>query len=121
MTHKIAIPASKQPSQTSQEASPLVRTFGAPLFRTDGDVLALTFSPAGALWSLEGPGVLRQWDPATGKALKSAFLSDLETLWAFSEDGNLIASGSDEIVLWDVASGDMVTLLEQPSWVTALN
>ena len=83
-------------------------------------MLSLAFDPDGRLWSVEEPGILRKWDKSTGKALGSAFLSDVETMWAFSDDGRLVASASDEIIVWDVASGEMLTLLQQPSWVTSL-
>jgi WD40 repeat protein len=120
MSHKIALPRSQDLHEPQQKASPIVRTLGELRFRTDGDVLGLAFSGDGCLWSLEEPGVLRQWDVLTGKAIKSAFLSDLDTLWAFSDDGLLIASASDEVILWDVATGEMLTLLQQSSWVTAV-
>jgi WD40 repeat protein len=107
-------------SGPSKEPDPLLRVLGERRFHTDGGVLSLAFDPDGRLWSVEAPGVLREWDKSTGKALRSAFLSDVETMWAFSDDGHLVASASDEIIVWDVGSGEMLTLLQQPSWVTSL-
>src|SRR5262249_51733387 len=34
--------------------------------------------------------------------------------------GGLLASGSDELALWDVPSGKLLTTVPQPSWVTAV-
>lgn len=95
------------------------RVFGEPQLHTDGDVLALTFAPSGALWSLEEPGVLRHWNAAGDQQVEWLALSDLETSWAFSRDGRLLASASDDLTIWD-ASGQSLGTLPQDSWVTAL-
>jgi len=97
----------------------IVHTFGEPLFHTETDVAALAYAPDGNLWSVEENGVLRQWSPE-GRILQRFFLSDLETLWAFSFDASLIASGSDTIMLWESASGSVLANIEAPSWVSAL-
>jgi WD40 repeat protein len=120
MTHKTAPARPERPTGSPNESSPLVRVLGERRFHSDGDILALAFSPDDGLWSLEEPGILREWDRTTGKAIRSTFLSDVETLWAFSDDGRLLASASDEIIVWDIASQEMLTLLQQPSWVTAV-
>jgi WD40 repeat protein len=62
---------------------------------------------------------LRHWS-AEGHQLDFRFLSDLETLWSFSQDGRLLASASDELSLWEVGSGRFLTTFDQPSWITAL-
>lgn len=80
----------------------------------------MTFAPDGSLWSVEEPGVLRHWNSATGQQLEWQALSDLETLWAFSRDGRFLASASDDLTLWDVSSGQVLTALHEDAWITAL-
>jgi WD40 repeat protein len=101
-------------------ALPQTQVFGDPHLHIDGDMLALTFAPDGALWSVEEPGVLRHWDPAGGKQLEWRSLSDLETLWCFSQDARVLASASNDLSFWDVSGGLLLTAVHQPSWVTAL-
>lgn len=100
--------------------SAVVRMFDDRPFRADGEVLALSFAPDGTLWSVEEPGILRRWDLRERRQVEWHSLSDLENLWVFSRDGRVVAAASDEVSLWDVASGQLETLLPQPSWVTAL-
>src|ERR1700731_2418979 len=114
MTHKTAPARPERPTGSPNESTPLVRVLGERRFHSDGHILALTFNPDDHLWSLEEPGILRQWDRTTGKAIRSTSLSDVETLWTFSDDGRLLASASDEIIVWDIASEEMLTLLQQP-------
>jgi WD40 repeat protein len=111
-------PLGNHPSAAA--ASPIHRVFGAVPFRTDGTPVGLAFAPDGGLWSIEEPGVLRLWDPETGRQREWTFLSELETLWAVSPDGRLLASANDEVSLWDVADGQLLQTFSQPSWVTAL-
>ncbi|HEY2908659.1 MAG TPA: hypothetical protein VGI99_00345, partial [Gemmataceae bacterium] len=100
--------------------SPLVtRVFGEPRFHTDGDVAGLAFAADGTLRSIDEAGVLRHWS-ADGKQLSRCFLSDLETLWCFGPDAQLLASGNDDLLLWDAASGQLLRRLPQESWVTAI-
>jgi WD40 repeat protein len=120
MTRNLDLPATEQALLGHGPAPRPVRVFGELRFHTDGDILALAFSPDGALWSVEDPGTLRQWDTTTGQAAGSTFLSDLETLWAFSRDARLLASASDEVSLWEVATGQMLHTIPQPSWVAAV-
>jgi WD40 repeat protein len=98
----------------------VLRVFGDLRFHTDGDLQLLCFAPNGHLWSVEEPGFLRQWNPATGQQLSAAFLSDLETLWAMSPDARLIASATDDLTLWETATGKALDTIAQPSWVTAI-
>jgi WD40 repeat protein len=97
---------------------PLV--FGDPQLHTDGDLVALAFAADGGLCSVEEPGVLRHWNERTGQQLGHWQLSDLETLWGFSGDGRLLAAASNDLAIWEVASGRVLAALPQPSWVTAL-
>ena len=102
-------------------SKPLVlRVYGDLRFHTDGDLQALSFGPNGHLWSIEDPGVLRQWNPTTGHQIAATFLSDLETLWTTSPDVSLIASATDDLSLWEIATGKVLDTIPQPSWVTAL-
>jgi WD40 repeat protein len=109
-----------QPASAAESLPPIARVYGELRFRTDGDIQALTCSRVGVLWSVEDPGVLRGWDVSTGRPTASAFLSDLETAWRFSDDGSLLVSASDDASLWDVASGQLVATFPQPSWVDAI-
>jgi WD40 repeat protein len=120
MTGKIGVPASEQNFPGPGALPRVVRVFGDLRFHTDGDLLALAFTAPEILWSVEEPGVLRQWNMTTGQPLGSAFLSDLETLWSFSADARVLVSASDEVSLWESATGRLVTSLAQPSWVTAV-
>lgn len=101
-------------------AVPLAHVFGDPHLHVDGEMLALTFAPDGTLWSVEEPGVLRHWDAVGGRQLDWQPLSDLETLWCFSLDGRVLASASNDLTFWDTSSGQVLTAVPQPSWVTAM-
>lgn len=106
--------------QPSGTPSPLVtRSYGEPRFHTEGDVAAIAFAADGTLWSADEAGVLRHWS-AEGKLLGRAFLSDLETVWAFAPGARLLISGSDDLLFWDVANGQLLRRIEQEAWVTAL-
>src|SRR5262245_22023785 len=109
-------------SATTLPPSPLpdVRVFGDPHLHTDGDLVALAFAADGSLWSAEDPGVVRHSHPASGRQPAWHSLSDLDTLWCFSSDARLLASASNDLSVWDVASGNLLSALPQPSWVTAL-
>jgi WD40 repeat protein len=96
------------------------RVFDDRPFRADGDLLALAFAGDGTLWTVEDPGLLRRWDLGGRRQLEWHLLSELENLWAFSRDGRVLASASDELSLWDVPTGQLQAVLPQPSWVTAL-
>ena len=96
------------------------KVFGEPQLHTDGELLALAFAADGTLWSVEDPGVLRHWNAQTGQQLKWHSLSDLETLWCFSDDTRVLVSASDDLSFWDTSSGQVLTALSQPSWVSAL-
>jgi WD40 repeat protein len=99
---------------------PLVaKTFGEPRFHTDGDIAAIAFTANGSLRSIDEAGILRHW-AADGKLLARHFLSDLETLWCFGPNAKLLASGNDDLLLWDASTGQLLRRLEQDSWVTAL-
>jgi WD40 repeat protein len=99
-------------------AGPVV--FGDPRLHTDGAVLAMAFGPDGRLGSVEEPGVVRWWNATSGQPLANLPLSDLEMVWCFSADGRRLASANDDLSLWDTASGRLLAVLSQPSWVTAL-
>jgi WD40 repeat protein len=95
------------------------RTYGEPLFHTESEVLALRYAPDDTLWTVEEAGVLRHW-AADGRLLEREFLSDVEDAWAFSHDASLLASGTNEIALWDTARATEQARVEAESWVTAL-
>jgi WD40 repeat protein len=119
MTTLTPPPADDFPNETAT-LSPLVsKSFGEPYFHTDGDIAALAFAKNGNVWSIDDTGLLRQWSPE-GKMLSRAFLSDLETLWAFSGNAELLASGNDDLMLWDVGEGQLLARIKQKSWVTVV-
>ena len=100
--------------------SPLIhRVFGDPRFHTEGDVAALAFAADSTLWSIDEAGLLQHWS-IDGKLLARHFLSDIETLWCFGPGAAVLASGNDDLILWDVATGTLTSRVEQESWVTAL-
>jgi WD40 repeat protein len=96
------------------------RTFTARPFQTDGDLLALAFAADETLWSVEDPGVLRHWDVMEQRQLGWHHLEELATLFCFSDGAKLLASGSNDICVWDTASGEIEATWSQSSWVTAL-
>jgi WD40 repeat protein len=108
------------PSEPHSTASPNRRVFGEKPFRTDADVLALSFAGAAGLWSLEEGGALRRWDCETGRLLSWEALGDIATLWTFRPDGQILAGADGDLRLWDVASGQQRTVIPQDSWVTAV-
>jgi WD40 repeat protein len=108
------------PAASADASSTAYRVFDDRPFRGDGDVLTLAFGADGSLWSVEDPGVLRHWDTPSGRQQAWHFLSELEMLWAFGPDARWLASASDELSLWDVSTGKLLSVLPQPSWVTAL-
>src|SRR5579885_1032758 len=120
MAHQNQTAPDRQVLPMADAAAVIVRVFGDLRFHTDGEVLALSYGVDGRLWSLEEPGVLRQWDTGNGRQCRWTYLSDLETLWGFSADARTLASASDDLSLWDVATGQLITVMEQPSWVTAV-
>src|SRR5438132_2917241 len=120
MAPKSGAPSAASIAPTRRLFPQIVRVFGDLRLHTDGDVLALGFAAGGVLWSVEDPGVLRRWDAATGHHLGWTFLTDLATFWRFGPGARLLASGSDDLSLWDVPAGELLTILPQPSWITAI-
>jgi WD40 repeat protein len=108
------------PLSPLHQSSRIHRVFGASPFRTDGDLLALDFTPGGSLVSVEEPGVLRQWDIAARQQTEWNQLEELATLWCLSGSARLVAAAGDELSVWEVDSGDLVATWAQPSWVTAV-
>ena len=97
----------------------IARTFGEPRFHTEGDIAAVAFAADGTIWSVDEAGLLLHWS-AEGRALKRSFLSDLETLWCFSADADLLASGNDDLLIWNTSEGQLLYRIPQPGWVSAL-
>lgn len=96
------------------------RIFGARPFHTDGELLALRFAPDGSLWSVEEPGVLRQWDLKARRQLVWHELAEAASVWCFSASAHYLAAGSDEVCLWQTGDGELAACWPQASWVTAL-
>ena len=100
-------------------AGVVTRTYGEPRFHTDGDITAVGFAADGTVRCVDETGVLRHF-AADGRVAKRAYLSDLETVWAFSADAAKLASGSDDLLVWDAAGGTLLHRHEAAGWVTAL-
>jgi WD40 repeat protein len=98
------------------------RVLGAPALHTESELLALGQSVDGTLWSVEEPGLLRQWQLASRREVAQHSLDELATVWAFNWAGRLVASGSDEVAIWEVYSGEQLANWATPEgqWVTAL-
>ncbi len=118
MTPSRTLPA--EFADATLKASPLIaKTFGEPRFHTEGDIAAVAFAADGTLWSVDEAGLLRHWS-AEGHTLQRSFLSDLETLWCFSAGADLLASGNDDLLVWNTAEGQLLYRIPQPGWVSAL-
>ena len=118
MTPTRTLPA--EIADATLKASPLIsKTFGEPRFHTEGDISAIAFAGDGSIWSVDEAGLLRRWS-AEGHILQRSFLSDLETLWCFSADADLLASGNDNLLIWNTAEGQLLYRIPQPGWVSAL-
>ncbi len=121
----MSTPTTTHPEDTTPvRPSPLVnRVFGEPQFHTDGDIAGIAFATDGSLFSIDESGVLWHW-ASDGELLARRFLSDLETLWCFGPRAKLLASGNDDLLLWDVNTGQLVNRIEQrgeeEAWVTAI-
>ncbi len=94
------------------------RAYGEPLFQTESEVVGLAYAADDTLWSIEESGILRQWS-REGRLLSRVFLTDLETIWTFNGDATLLASASDDIVIWDTG-GRVKLRMPADSWVMAL-
>lgn len=96
------------------------RVFGDLRGRLDGELLAIAADPDGTVWSIEEGGILRSWEPETGRQTDSVALSEIESCWAFSPDARLLASGSNGISVWDVPTATLLARLAEPSWMVTL-
>ncbi len=120
MSQETIAPVTEQLLPGPPLPAPIVRVFGELRFHSDGDLLALAFLTGNRLCSVEEPGIVRQWDVTTGQPLESFYPSDLETLWAFGPGAKVLLSASDDVSLWDVADGRLLSLIRPSSWVTAV-
>jgi WD40 repeat protein len=116
----MSTPAPTVPAEPAPQPSPLVhRVFGEPRFHAEGDIAAVAFAADGTLRSVDEAGALLHWS-ADGKPLARHFLSDLETVWAFGPGATRLASGNDDLLIWDAATGQLAHRIKQESWVTAV-
>lgn len=110
------------------------RTYGSSSLCGEGDMLAFAFNAEGHLWSLEEPGILRRWDLQAQEELEALSLEELASLWQIDSQARLLAGASDEIILWELPSGDETARFpavpaatrpgevpsDEPNFVTAL-
>jgi len=116
----ITTPSVSEPFTAPETSAAPYRAYDDRPYRVDGPISALAFTPDGSLRSVEEPGMLRHWDTAGGRQKDWNFLTELETAWAFNCTGSLIAAASNDVTIWEVATGTLSAQWEQPSWVTAL-
>src|ERR1700722_3494544 len=108
------------PPLLGDAASLVIRTFGVRPYHTDGALLALAFTLEGTLWSVEEPGVLRNWDLHAQMQIEWHPLEEIATLWCFNASGRLVAAGSDELSVWVAPTGEKLANWNVPSWTTAM-
>lgn len=100
--------------------SPLVSmVYGQPFFQTDAEVAALAFAADGSLWAVDEAGIVWHWQ-INGRLLDRGYLSDLETVWEFAPQGRRLASGSQDLSVWDPVEHDLIFREEDLGWITAL-
>lgn len=106
---------------TSQVLPPgVLRIFGDLTFRTDGAILDLAASSDGTIWTVEAPGTVRRWNAEGRQTAPPVELSEVELLWAFNPDGTWLAAGSEELTVYETATGRIRFVRHQPAWVSAL-
>ncbi|MFO0925436.1 MAG: WD40 repeat domain-containing protein [Gemmataceae bacterium] len=98
------------------------RVFGVPALHTDGELLALGLTVDGVLYSVQEPGELRSWDLRQRHSTSSVPLEGMAMVWAFNWASRLLASASDEVTVWEAASGKQLSSWAMPTaaWVSAL-
>jgi WD40 repeat protein len=106
-------------------ASDRVPAPGKLRLRHGGFVSGVVFTPDGkALLTASGDGVIRVWDPATGKELRRLGEHKGGVLaLALTRDGRTLASGGADRAarLWDVRAGkELRRLRRQPTDVSAV-
>jgi WD40 repeat protein len=91
---------------------------GNQLRMIDGNmvaVLAAAFSPDGTVLATGGmDDTLRLWDTATGQQMSQHRHRGHVYAIAWSKDGKFIATGSDDVKLWNVKQGQVVRDFQRP-------
>lgn len=118
LTHT-PVPLMNLDTDTSPSMPFVQQLFGEPRFHTDAEICAAVFAADHSVWSIDDSGILIHWS-ADGHMIRRTFLSDLETLWQFSPNADRLASGNDELLLWDTQEAQLLKRIPQDSWVTAI-
>src|SRR5262245_14706871 len=118
-----AVPLNRRGRPMSSAAIPPSRSprvFGGDPLHADGDLLALAFAEDGILWSVEEPGALRGWNVAARRQIAFHPLDEMGTFWAFNWAARLVAAVSDEVSVYEAASGEQLATWPTASWITAV-
>jgi WD40 repeat protein len=107
-------------SPLSERPACVVQAYSSEPLVTEGELLALGFAVDGTLWSIEEPGLLRHWDLASSRQLATHLFDDVSPVWVFAPGCGLVAGGSDEVTLYETATGQMNVAFSGFPWVTAL-
>jgi WD40 repeat protein len=98
------------------DVDPESQTFGDILQRFndfDSGLSEAAYSPDGSRVAAGGNRGVRVWDAATGEVVRQIDSTDPILTLAFSPDGRFLASGfqNGAIMVWDIASGAMVSAM----------
>lgn len=98
----------------------LLSTLGDSRFRLESPLMAVGFTNDGSLRTVEENGKSKKWKSPEGTLLNQTELDDLATLWCWNSTGELLASGGEELSIWQPDLDIPLVSVKEPSWITAL-